>query len=289
MRDKRPPISWYGGKHYIVDHILNLMPRHRCYVEPFGGSGMVLFAKDPADKVDIYNDINEWLVSLYRFIRDDPESLIEYLDAIPYSRADFIKYRELYRRSTKGEEIDITDIQKAAMFFYLIKSSFNSNPGSSFSQAASTNKASTWRTAIDLIKPAHERLKMCVIECLDYKELIDKYDHEETLWYLDPPYVQSTRDLSSQEVYEYEMVDDDHIELCANIANLKGMCILSGYHSDIYWDILVDDCGWNFKEIEVHAHSSFRPDMPNNEKPLRTEVLWWNPQVDERTSQLILI
>lgn len=287
MRNERPPISWYGGKHYIVDYILDLIPPHTCFVEPFGGSGIVLFGKDPS-KVDVYNDINEWLVSLYRMIRDNPTDLINYLECVPYSRAEFVKYKMLYGKTLRGEDVGLSVLEKAAMFFFLVKSSFNSCPGSAFSYASTSNKASPWRTAVSLIQPAHKRLQKVVIECLDYHDLISRYDSPETLFYLDPPYVQSTRNLSSQEVYDYEMDDDDHVELCNVAADIKGMCILSGYHSDIYWDILINEFDWSFKEIKVHAYSSFRTDMPTSEKPERTEVLWWNPQVNERTSQMKL-
>jgi DNA adenine methylase len=270
----------------MITEIVSLMPRHVCYAEVFGGSGAILFGKDPS-KVEIYNDLNGWLVNLYRMIRERPQELIDRLEMVPYSRSEYHRALDIYKKSQHGLEGEITDpVEKAALFFMLIKQSFNSKIGSTWSYSPVSSKGSSWRNAMDLIMPAHRRLRDVIIEEVTWKSLFTRYDSQETLWYLDPPYVHITRDDGATDAYEYEMSNEDHANLCWECGELKGMVILSGYQNDIYQSILVEELGWDYKEIEMQCYSSY---VPGKEKPKRTEVLWYNPAVSENTSQLVFI
>jgi len=286
MNIKRAPISWFGGKFYIVQNIISMFPQHTCYVEPFGGAGHVLFAKDPS-KVEVFNDLQEWLVNLYRMIRERPQELLDRLEMLPYSRSEYKRAVELYQLSLHDKKDSVTDpVEKAALFFMLVKQAFNSTVGGTWAYSSMSSKGSAWRNAMDLIMPCHQRLRDVIIECLGYEKLFEKWDGPDTLFYLDPPYVHITRDVSSTKAYEFEMSDTDHSNLCWECSELKGMVIMSGYHNDIYDSILVDELGWGYKEIEVNAFSSYKPDV--SEKPKRIEVLYWNERVESQTSQMTL-
>jgi DNA adenine methylase len=67
----KPPIKYYGGKFYQAAWILDVIRRYqfRTYIEPFGGSGGILFAKEPSP-VEIYNDLYSDLVTFYRVLRN---------------------------------------------------------------------------------------------------------------------------------------------------------------------------------------------------------------------------
>jgi len=273
-----------SGKFYMINHIVSMMPRHVCYVEPFGGAASILFGKEKS-KVEVYNDLNDWLVNLYSVIRNQPQELLDRLEMTPYSRSLYGESVIKYKASQRGK-IEIDPIEKAVLFFVLIKQSFNSVPGGTFAYASVASKGSAWCNAKELIMPAHQRLKEVLIECLNYEDIFEKYDGLDTLFYLDPPYVHITRDSGTLSAYEFEMSDTDHTNLCWNCSELEGMVIMSAYHSDIYDSILVKELGWGYKEVDVICSSSYVPESPG--KPKRREVLYWNQAVEQNTSQMVL-
>ena len=268
----------------MINHIVSLMPRHICYCEPFGGAASILFGKEKS-KVEVYNDLDDWLVNLYSVIRNNPQELLDKLEITLYSRSLHGEALAKYKAAQRGK-IEIDPIEKAVLFFVLLKQSFNSVPGS-FAYSSSNSKAGVWYRARELIMPAHQRLKEVLIECLNYEVIFEKYDGPGTLFYLDPPYVHITRAIGATDVYEYEMSDEDHVNLCWNCSDLKGMVIMSAYHSDIYDSILVNELGWGYKEVDVMCSSSYVPES-DRVKPRRREVLYWNHMVEENTSQMVL-
>ena len=88
----KAPIRYYGGKTYQAAWILDVIKRYpfKTYIEPFGGSGAILFAKEPS-KVEIYNDIYSDLVTFYRILRNTKtyKELVAFLENSPYSREMF--------------------------------------------------------------------------------------------------------------------------------------------------------------------------------------------------------
>src|SRR6185369_9224910 len=117
----RAPISWFGGKIFLIKHLLPLVPEHNVYVEGFGGSGALLFAKTPAD-VEVYNDLNSGLVHFYRVLRNPEQAkkLAERLTLTPYSREEFFHSRNNW-------ELEEDPIERAAMWFYVARNAFASS------------------------------------------------------------------------------------------------------------------------------------------------------------------
>jgi DNA adenine methylase len=79
-----PPLKWHGGKSYLADWIIDLMPKHLHYVEPFGGGLAVLLAKDPFDQrhqwsekpfekgiSEVVNDVNRELMNFWKVLQDE--------------------------------------------------------------------------------------------------------------------------------------------------------------------------------------------------------------------------
>src|SRR6185369_3224539 len=89
------PIKIYGGKHYMLKHLLKLIPPHKTYVEAFGGGGSLLFAKDPSP-VEVYNDIDGNLVNFFRVLQNDTtfQEFYKLCICTPYSRELFYDIRE---------------------------------------------------------------------------------------------------------------------------------------------------------------------------------------------------
>lgn len=287
-----PPFSYYGGKFYLANEIVNMFPKHICFCEVFGGSAAVLLRKDKS-KVEVYNDLDSWLVNLYRVIRNKPQEFLDALEYLPYSRqerADWLKVYRAYKRTP--ESVDMTDVERACLFFLVLRSSFNGKVDStSFSYSLVSSKGSSWRNSIDLIFPAHLRMREVVVENLPYYDILNRYDGKETLFYLDPPYPHDSRVSTSD--YEYEMKWEDHEAFLDQICGLEGMVVLSSYHNSLYDDFLIHynegDNQFYYKDVDVMCGASYTEGVTQLEgKPRRTEVIYWNQAVQDRKSQLQL-
>lgn len=267
----RTPLSWFGGKSLMLDFLLPHFPTHVGYCEPFGGSAAALFAK-PMSAIEVYNDLNRDVVHFFRVLKDPAlgRRLHEMLRLTPNARQEHADCRSRYPSSD--------DVERARQFFVMTRQSFgaifNHKPWGY--QINSGN--SSFHSAVELLPSASVRLKSVIIENLQFAELFKKYDDDNWLWYLDPPYVQSTRRAKS--VYQCEMDDDEHRSLLDHAKSLKGMVVLSGYSSDLYDESLTD---WRLVTTTVRCYSS--PTSAGTGrlcKPKRTECLWLNPKASER-------
>ena len=265
----KPPIHWYGGKQKLAPYLLPYIPEHECYVEPYGGAGALLFAKEPS-KVEIYNDLHKDVTMLYSVLRDDFESIRERLALTVYGRDELESAWEyLNWLQQMSDDFDPTD--RARCFFVIARQSFsarhNIKPG--WSASKKTNHALAWMNAIEGLPQIHERLQTVQIECRPALEVITKYDGVDTFQYLDPPYITESR--KKEDVYTHEMDDNDHLALIANIKRCKSMILISGYHNELYDDLLG---GWRYKGFAANASAINTESSDANRK--RTEVIWWN-------------
>lgn len=265
------PVPWYGGKQNLAKHIIRIMPQHRTYVEVFGGGAAVLFAKPPSP-VEVYNDIDSGLVNFFRVLRD-PEKykrLQELLELTPYSREEFYYCRETWR--------DVEDdVERARRWYYVAISSFSGAWGVSWKHSATRNKAKRYYSKIAMFDKFHERIKNVQVENLDFREIIPKYDTEETLFYLDPPYMPTTRRKPYQG-YVHEMSIKDHKDLIKLLLKIKGYAILSGYANSLYSKL--EDNGWNRIDIKVKVTA----DTLDTRKEA-IESLWFNYDLKEVKKQ----
>lgn len=114
-------ISWVGGKNYLKKEIVKRFPeRFNKYVEVFGGAAWVLFYKDETSE-EVYNDYNSELVNLFKCVKYHTPELQRELSNSLNSRQLFVEMKNSY--NIEG----LTDIQRAARFFMLIKTSYGSN------------------------------------------------------------------------------------------------------------------------------------------------------------------
>lgn len=259
----RSPLKWYGGKFRMIRHLMPLLPEHQRYVEVCGGAGQLLFAKKTS-KEDIYNDIDKDLSHFWITLKN-PETapmLIEALQKTPVSREEYNKCNALYDNCNDP-------VEKARMFHVLVRQSFNAVFRAGWSNLSSPRYQNVYPNSIKLLKPAHERLQSITLENLDFQTCIPKYDAPKTLYYIDPPYVASTRTVKRR--YQHEMTDDDHAELLRRIRSIQGMVILSGYASNLYDHTLRD---WKRLEIKLPRHAA---QIGKKVKPMATEIIWINP------------
>ena len=205
-------ISWIGGKRLLRNKIIEQFPgtgEYDRYIEVFGGAGWILFAKEKHAELEVFNDINGKLINLYRCVKYHCEALQKELDWLFVSREQFFDCREQIQ--VRG----LTDIQRAARYFILIKNSFGTDLRSFGVRGKNLDNS------IEYLKQIKDRLKSTVIENKDFEGLIKTYDREKALFYLDPPYYQA------EKYYDNVFSEEDHIRLKNCLAAIKGKFILS--------------------------------------------------------------
>lgn len=177
----QPIIPWVGGKRRLAGEILPWFVPHTCYVEPFAGAAALLFNKAPS-KVEVLNDVNAELVNLYRVVRHHLEEFVRQFKWALTSRKLFE-----WAQATPAETL--TDIQRAARFFYLQKLAFGAKvEGQTFGVATTSSQALNLLRIEEDLSAAHLRLSRVVIEHMDWEACIERYDRPHTLFYCDPPY-----------------------------------------------------------------------------------------------------
>lgn len=226
----------------MLDRLLARIPEHKCYVEVFGGAGTLLFGKPRkicARYVEVYNDLDDGLVSFYRTLQDPEKfaAFCDFISCVPYSRSYYNESREIWA----GME---SSVEKAARWFVLARQSFGGAFGKAFGFSRVKNEAVIWENNIERLPECRDRLRGVIIEQLDWRKCLDYYDGSDTFFYLDPPYVPSQRD--GVTFYEYDMTEDEHVELVATLKTLKAKCLISGYPSPIY-----DGLGWARETFKV--------------------------------------
>ena len=211
-------IGWIGGKRLLRKAILERFPTDEVgrYIEVFGGAGWVLFAKEKkSGQLEVYNDINGDLVNLFRCVKYHCGEVQKELDWLLTSREQFFDC--LAQLDTRG----LTDIQRAARFFYTVKISFGCD------QRTYATSSKTIDTASAYLEKIKERLRGVNIEHKDFADLIRVYDRKNALFYLDPPYV------GTEGYYDSPFKTEDHQRLAEQLKHIKGRFILS-YNDDAY-------------------------------------------------------
>jgi len=208
-------LSYLGGKSLLTKKILPFVPPHTCYCEVFAGAAWLLFKK-PESEVEIINDINTDLITLYRVIKNHLEEFIRYLKWILVSRDEFARFR-----SENPEAL--TDIQRAVRFYYLLRNGYSARiPKPTFS--ISTLKRSNFNLLRleEELSIAHLRLSRVYIENMAYQRLIERFDRPHTFFYVDPPYY-GCEDYYGKGVFSRA----DYLRLATILADLKGKFIMS--------------------------------------------------------------
>jgi len=186
----RKIIQFVGGDYWIADEILERLyrvgPGKYTFVEVFGGSGYIsqIIDRNKFPNI-IYNDINDKLTMLYKMVKEKPRELSFLLSLLPYSRSFNKIVRELLEKNK-----NLGELEAAALFFYLVNTSFMGGPKKGFGYAVDPkrNTAKAFRKKVRGILDFAKNWKDITIENLDFRKVIQLYDSEKTVFYLDPPY-----------------------------------------------------------------------------------------------------
>ncbi len=266
----KPILDRFGTKTRMVKHILKVIPEHKVYVEPFGGVALVLLNK-PKSKREIYNDIDNNLINFFKVLREKEkrEKLKDMLNYTPYSRELFYEAYEVIKNQDYKDEI-----WHAYYYFILCNQGFRGKiSGSSWrisTKRPIKTEEITFRNKINLIDIVAERLKYVVIENKDYKEILEIYDYNDVLFYLDPPYyIDSDYYTYKNNYYKNEFNKDEHKKLIAILSKIEGKVILSGYKNKLYEKL--EDNGWKRLDFPIRKNPS-----QEKKKPTIHESLWLN-------------
>lgn len=254
----RPLLRYHGGKWKLARWIVSHFPKHRVYVEPFGGAASVLLRK-PRSYAEVYNDLDSELVNLFRVARDAGEELCRRIYLTPFARDEFAT-------SYVPSDDPIEQARRTLVRSFMGFGSNAHNKPTGFranSNRSGTTPARDWLNFPESLRDVVDRLRGVVLENRPALDCIEQHDGLGTLFYLDPPYLAQARDSGTD--YRHELSEDDHRALAARIKTLKGMVMVSGYPCALYDDLFAD---WHVERRHAHADGA----------RVRTECLWISPQ-----------
>jgi DNA adenine methylase len=257
-----PPFAYYGGKTTLAERIVDLLPDHRHYVEPFAGSLAVLLAK-PRSQFETVNDLDGHLMTFWRVLRDRGPELSRVCALTPHSRAEH----------AASYDLDVDDeLERARRIWVRLsqgRTGMLRRTGWRFYRDAARRTGSmpsTLNAYSDRVWDAAERLAGVSLECRPALQVISDYgQHESVLLYVDPPYLGSTRGWGNQYVHEMRS-DDEHRALAQVLRACRAAVVVSGYHSPLYDEIYE---GWDVVELATTTGNG-------GANRARTEVLWSN-------------
>lgn len=240
---ERPILKYYGGKFRIADWVISYFPEHKVYVEPFGGAASVLLKKKPA-KFEVYNDLNDEVVNLFRVVRDPgtARKLRHLLKLTPYSRVEWMSCFDACD--------DPIEQARRTLVKSLLSISANTERNPSGFRVHTQNYhylPQHFARYTEHLKLFTQRLKEVIIEHKDAIEVMRDNDSPETLHYVDPPYL--TR-ADMRHGYKHEMkTEAEHLELLHALRKLRGFVVLSGYGHPAYFEVLKDWGTYSVKTV----------------------------------------
>lgn len=241
-------------------------------VDVFGGSGVVSINCN--NKAIVYNDKFKGLYNFFYILRKYDEILIKAIHLTPYSEQEYVKCRD-------GWYLEEDNIERARMFYVATMQSRGAIGAMRLKKIhwrRSTNKVrngmpqavSSWITNTKENLPnVVDKIKSMQLENMDAIECINKYDNTRAVFYIDPPYLQDTRE--AKQVYEHEYTYENHKELIHRLSSIKGSCILSGNDNELYDELL--ELGWKKQVFSNISKTS--SNGSDGKKPKTKEVIWY--------------
>lgn len=263
-------LKYPGAKWSLAEWIIGHFPPHHSYLEPFFGSGAVLFNK-PRSNIETVNDLDGDVVNLFECVRRNPERLGRMVYYTPYSRQE---YEQSY-----SKEIPADPFIRAARFLIRCNQGYGFRTNeirvgwkNDVQGRERAYAAKYWTELPEIISQAAERLRGVQIEHRPADEVIARFNAPNVLIYCDPPYVLSSRS-GGKKQYKHEMTDRDHEELLAVLRAHRGPVLISGYRSELYDRELE---GWHREATTATDQLSRR----------REEVLWMNFEPEQRQERI---
>lgn len=258
------PFKWVGGKSRLRKYVIELLPPHTCYVEPFAGAAWVLFGKPPSD-VEVINDVDQDLINFFRVVKHRPEELVRAFDWEIVSRAEFQRLAAL-------EPSTLTEIERAHRFYYLIMAGWGGELNYPRFQTSITDGGHGNRligaleTLSKRLRPIHDRLRTVIIENLDWQKCVERYDRQGTIMYLDPPYP------GNKVNYAHNMREwQAHQELAERLKETECLWVLSTYDTAEMHKLFSD-----YQITEIQSFSGMNTKKRSKSRVQNKEILVTN-------------
>lgn len=262
----RPIVKLHGGKAYLSSWIIEHFPKNYAelkYLEPCCGAASVLFNKESANE-EVISDIDKNLLSIFKAVRDEPQEFIDRLKKIKYCEASFEK-------ALDKTEHKFDDYIDQGVNEYVLRRMSRGGLKKAFAwsdrmRGGQPGDVNAWATMIKHLPMLAERIKNVSILHCDFRKAVKMWNEEGTLIYLDPPYLPETRTATS--AYDFEMSEEDHLDLLNLVKDARAKIIVSGYPSPLYNKFFK---GWRMSKKDMANHSA-----QGKKKARRIEVLWMN-------------
>jgi DNA adenine methylase len=267
---------YYGGKSFLLKHILNLIPYENitCYIEPYFGAGNVFFNKKP-HKVEIINDIDLYIYNLLKTLQDETLSQ-KFLHKIQYTTYhEQIFYDANNLLQTPLNKNSIPNLEYAYAFYIQINMCFRSTIKHQFEYSPIRNDAKEFYSRTLKLNQIIQRLKNAIILNKDALEIIQQNNYPDTLFFIDPPYLKSTRE--SFNIYTHETNYLHHTKLIQIIQNHNAKFIITTYDNPLYDQLLKH----NFTKIHIPTikHSSAKQQKEHILETIYTNIPHLQPQL----------
>lgn len=264
----RPPVKTHGGKFYLCGWVVENFPenyKELTYCEPMCAGASVFLNKDRSGE-EVINDIDSGLVSVYKALRDEPQEFIDRLKKLKYTEKTF-------KAAQTRSESPFDDYMDHATNEYMLRRMSRGGMKKAFAwsdrlRGGKPGDVNAWETMLEELPHIAERVKGTIVLNTTVFDVFKVWDEEDTLMYLDPPYLHETRTDGAENVYKHEMTVEDHIALLHLAKTARSKVIISGYSSPLYNRTLK---GWRIKKKSVANHSG-----QAKTKERRIEVLWMN-------------
>jgi DNA adenine methylase len=264
----RPAVKTHGGKWYLSSWVIENFPSDYAslrYCEPMCAGASVFLNKEPSGE-EVISDLDVGVISIYKALRDEPDEFLQRLKRIRYTE-------KVFTIALAKEESQFDDYIEQAINEYTLRRMSRGGTKKSFAwsdrqRGGKPGDVNAWETMIKELPELVERVKNTVILNKSVFEVFKVWDEQDTLTYLDPPYLHETRSEGAENLYKHEMTVEDHIELLNMVKSARGKVIISGYSSPLYNRNLK---GWKVKKKTVANHSA-----QTKTKEKRVEVLWLN-------------
>lgn len=257
----KPPLTYYGGKQKLAKYILELIPKHTLYCEPFFGGGAVFFAKEPSE-IEVINDNNGDLINFYKVVKNRFKALQKEIKATLHSREHHqaaklvISYPRLFN-----------DVKRAWAIWTLANESYASRLDNSwgFDRKRNTSAKRLSRKRKNFIRDYSQRLDKAEIENSDALYVITSRDSKASFFYCDSPY------FNTHKGHYREYNEQDFENLLKTLSSIKGKFLLSSYPSKLLAKY-INQFGWHSKTIVLSLDVSAK----YNRKSLKKEMLITN-------------
>ena len=264
----RPPVKTHGGKFYLAQFIIDNFPKgyeQMAYCEPFC-AGASVFLNKARSPDEVISDLDRGIVCVMKAIRDEVKEFTKRLKRVKYSERAF----KLAQSKSKTEFDDYMD---HAVNEYTLRRMSRGGLKKAFAwserkRGGKPGDVNAWNTMLKQLPHISERLQGVTILHSNFVDVFKAWDDTNSLIYLDPPYLHSTRSEGSTDCYENEMTVEDHITMLSLARNCKGKVIISGYFSPLYKTHLKN---FRCKKKEIANHSG-----QAKTKERRVECLWMN-------------